>query len=126
MYEIIISDSTGSDTLPELEVPLSISTLEGASDVTTLDFNVYTDFVALKELLSHTWAFLDEEKFAIIKGYYDRQFTLFQYPKITITALGIADRVVRMNLNPQNIIDHCGTVSDVTVSFRETKQNPES
>jgi hypothetical protein len=126
VYEIIITDAMGTDTLPPLEIPLTVTQIEGATDVTTLDYNVYTDFVALKSLVSHTWAFLSEEDFLIVKGYYERQFTLFQYPRITITELGISDRVVRMSLNPRNIIDHCGTVSDVTVSFRESKQNPES
>lgn len=124
MYEIIISDSTGSLTLPALEVPLTIGTIEGASDVQTLDFNVYTDFVTTKRQISHTWAFLSEDDFNAIKEFYDRQFTLYQYPTITITALGITDMTVRMTLNPQTIIDQCGTVADVTVGFRESKQNP--
>jgi hypothetical protein len=123
MYEIIITDSTGSTTLPPLEVPLVITTIEGAVDVEVLDKSIYTDFIAQKRQVAHTWAYLSETLFNIMKGYYDRQFTTFQYPRITITALGISDMPVRMSLNPQNIIDQCGTVEAVTVSFRESKQN---
>ena len=124
MYEIIITDSTGSATLPPLEIPLTLATIEGATDVTTLDFNVYTEFIVQKLLASHTWSYLTEAQFNIIKGYYDRQFTLFEYPSITITELGITDMTARMTLNPQTVIDQCGTVEAVTVSFRESKQNP--
>lgn len=124
MYEIVITDSTDSDTLPALEIPLVLTTIEGATDVQTLDFNIYTDFITTKRLASHTWAYLSEAEYNTLKGYYDRQFTLFEYPTITITELGITNMVVRMTLNPQSIIDHCGTVEGVTVSFRESKQNP--
>lgn len=126
MYEIIITDSTGSLTLPALEVPLSVTTLEGSSDVQTLDFNIYTDFITMKRLVAHTWSYLTEAEFNLIKGYYDRQFTLYQYPSITVTKLGITGMTVRFTLNPRSIIDQCGTVNGVTVSFRETKQNPVS
>lgn len=124
MYEIIITDDSGSDTLPALEVPLTVTPLEGASDVQTLDYNIYTDFITQKRILSHTWAYMDEADFAMIKGYYDRQLTLFEYPTITITELGITDMTARMTLSPQSVIDHCGTVEGVTVSFRESNQNP--
>lgn len=124
MYEIEITDSSGTTTLPALEVPLSLETLEGSSDVTTLDFNVYTDFITTKRRVSHTWAFLTEAEFTALKAYYNRQFTDFQYPSITITELGITAMTARMTLNPQNVIDHCGTVADVTVTFRESNQNP--
>lgn len=124
MYEIVITDSTGSLTLPALEVPLTISPIEGSTDVQTLDYNIYTDFTTIKKLISHSWAYLTEDQYNDLKGYYERQFTLFQYPRITISELSITDMTAKMTLNPQAIIDQCGTVSNVTVSFRESKQNP--
>lgn len=122
MYDITITDSTGTQTMPESEVPLTISELEGTTDVTTLDFNLYTDFVAKKRTWSHTWAYMSEDEFNVIKGYYDRQFTLYQYPKLTIEGLGVNQVTARMTLSPQNIIDNCGMVQGVTVSFRESQQ----
>lgn len=122
MYQIILSDSSTSATLPALNVPLTEGRIEGATDVTTLDMNLYTDFIAQKRLWSHTWKYMTEAEFNILKGFYDRQFSLFEYPEITITDLGVADIPVRMSLSPQNVIDHCGTVEDVEVSFRETVQ----
>lgn len=121
-YDIVLTDSSGATTMPETEVPLTVTTLEGAVDVTTLSFNVYTDFITQKRVWSHTWSYMSEADFAILKGYYDRQFTLYTYPQLTITDESVNLVTVRMTLNPKNIIDNCGQVNDVTVSFRETQQ----
>ncbi len=123
--ELKLLDATGQTTLPEIEVPLTVTTTEGAVDVQTLDFNLYTDFVSQKRTWTQTYSYLTKEDFAIIKGYYDRQFTNFAYPQLTIdgsTNNNVTNVVTRMTLTAQNIIDNCETVSDVTVSFRETKQ----
>lgn len=122
MYEIIISDSTTTETLPLLNVPLTQQIIEGATDVETLDMNLYTDFVGTKRLWNHEWAYMSEEDYTILQGFYLRQFTLLEYPSITISELGVEDVVVRMSLSPQSIIDNCGTVEGVEVTFRETVQ----
>lgn len=126
MYQIVITDETTSATLPVLNVPLTQQIIEGAKDVETLDLNLYTDFVGTKRLWAHTWKYMTEAQFNTLKGFYDRQFTLLEFPTITISELDVTDIVVRMNLSPQNIIDHCGTVEDVDVSFRETVQMSEA
>jgi len=120
-----LTDATGQSTLPELEVPFTITPLEGAADVTTLSFDVYTDFVSQKRIWTQTYAFLTREEYELIKGYYDRQFTNYTYPQLTIDeSVGndVTNVVVRMSITPQNIIDNCETISDFTISFRETKQ----
>ena len=122
MYQIQLTDSVNSQILPKLNIPLTETPIEGATDVTTLDLNIYTDFFAKKRSWQHTWAYLTEDEFNILKGFYDRQFTLWQYPEITISELGINNIPVRMTLSPRNIIDNCGTVQDVEVSFRESVQ----
>lgn len=126
MYEIVITDSTGSLTLPELEVPLTVTPLSAGTDVTVLSNDIYTDTAGnIKRFISHTWSYLTEEQFNELYAYWERQQSVtYQYPRITITKLGITDMVAKMSINPQNIIDQCGTVSGVTVSFRESKQNP--
>lgn len=122
-YELVLTDASGTDTLQATEVPLTITPIEGAVDVQTLSYNIYTDFIAQKRAWSHTWAYMSESDFNVLKGYYDRQFTAFTYPLLTITDLGVDEVPVRMRIEPQNIIDNCGVVRDVTVSFRESKQN---
>lgn len=123
--ELKLTDSTGHSTLPPIEVPLTIATLEGAVDVQTLSYDIYTDFVTQKRTWTNTYAYLDKDQFNLIKGYYDRQFTDFVYPQLSVTgstANDVTNIVVRMTLTPQNIIDNCETVQDVTISFRETRQ----
>lgn len=122
MYEITLTDDLGTDTTPTLNVPLTESELEGATDVQTLDMNIYTDFFAKKRLWSHTWKYMSEDDFNTLKGYYDRQFTLYKYPRITIDQLGVDEVPARMTITPQNIIDNCGTVENVRVTFRESTQ----
>lgn len=121
-YEIQLTDSTGTSTLTATEVPLTTNPLEIATDVQVLSGNLYTDFIAQKRIWSHTWAFLTESEYNTIKGYYDRQFTLFEYPELTIADEGVANVPVRMSITPKNIIDGCGVVNDFTVSFRESRQ----
>ena len=122
MIELELTDATGTSTLQMLEVPLTINTIEGATDVQTLDYNVYTDFLTQKRVWSHTWAYMDESDYNILKGYYDRQFTLLEYPELSIDYYNVANVPVRMTLNQQEVVNYCGRVQNVEVTFRETKQ----
>lgn len=124
MITAVITDSTGSLTLPALEVPVSIQILEGSNDVITLDNNVRTDFTNPKRLITLPYESLSEDEFNEVKGYYDRQFTLFEYPLITIEDLGIVDMPARFNVSPRNVYNNCGDVEDVELSFRESVQLP--
>ncbi|WP_439946514.1 hypothetical protein [Streptomyces sp. BBFR109] len=122
MIELVLTDDTGTLTLPLLEVPLTQGTIENATDVETLDKNVHTNFISQKRQWSHTWAYLSEDDYNALRAFYDRQFTLFRYPRLSIPYYSISDVVVRMKLNDKNIVTHAGEVSDVEVSFRETTQ----
>ena len=121
-YEITISDTVDEMTIEVPSAPLTEVTIEGATDVTTLDLNIYTDFFATKRSWANTLEYMTETDFNQLKGFYDRQWSLWQYPTISIPDLGVNDVVVRMGITPRNIIDQCGTVNDVTISFRETIQ----
>lgn len=124
--EIILTDSTGSLTIPDLEVPLIESLIENAVDVETLSRDVYTDFISNgnKRVWSHSWDSIPKELYDALRGYYDRQWTLFQYPTFAIPFYGIADVPVRMTINQKNIYNNCGDVQDVQASWRETAQLP--
>ena len=127
MIELTLSDSSSTATLPILSPPLSEAVLEGSTDVVTLDMNVSTYFTYNKSQWSHTWPYLTESQYNMVKGFYDRQFTLYKYPLLTITDAGSANITAvpaRMSIEPRRIIDNCGTVQNVTVTFRESKQMP--
>lgn len=122
MIKLNIQDSTSSLDLPILEVPLAESTIELATDIQTLDGNVYTDFISQKRSWSHTWVYMSLSDYNLLRGFYDRQFTLFKYPLLTIDFYSISAVPVRMYIDKKSIIDNCGTLGGVTVTFRETAQ----
>lgn len=121
-YAITITDMIDEMTIDVPSVPLTEAVIEGATDVITLDLNLYTDFFATKRSWGNTLQYMDEADFNQLKGFYDRQWSLWQYPTISIPDLGVNNAVVRMTLTPRNIIDNCGTVQGVTIGFRETVQ----
>jgi hypothetical protein len=121
-YEITLTDSVDTMTISFPRPPLEERDIEGAVDVTTLDMNVYTDFFAKKREWSNTLQYMSEADFNKLKGFYDRQFTLWQYPLVSIPDLGVSNIVVRMSLSPRQVIDNCGTVQNVQITLRETVQ----
>jgi hypothetical protein len=125
MIEIVIADTVGTLTLTTLEVPLTEQTIENATDVQTLDYNVYTDFINTKRQWVHRWDSLTQTQYNSLRAFYNRQFTLYQYPTLTIDYYSVSDVPVRMYLNEKDIVDNCGTIENVEVRFRETALMPE-
>lgn len=125
MYEITITDDTTTWTMPALEIPLTISDARKSTDVEVLSNDVYTDVFPYKRTGTHEWAFMTKANYDILYGfYYRQQFTLFKYPRITITGQGITNMISKIEVGARNIIDHCGEAEDVQFRFRESKQNP--
>jgi hypothetical protein len=102
-------------------VSLREQTLENATDVQTLDFNIYTDFINQKKVWSLSYDSLDEATYDAIRGYYDRQFTTFQYPALAISYYGI-DTPVRMYMNTKQVWNNCGSVENIDITLRESDQ----
>lgn len=119
MIEITLTDITTTDTLEAPEVPITTTPLEGAVDVKRLDNGLRTYFTNNKRSWGHTWSYMDRSEFDTLKGFYDRQWTTFSYPLLTISEINVTNVPVRMYLEAENIIDDCATVSSVTVSWRE-------
>lgn len=123
MITATLTDSVGSLELPLIEVPLTEDTLDSSVDVITLDNNMYTDFTERKKQYSFPYSHLSEDDYNDVRAFYDRQFTNLELPTLSIPYYGVSNMVVRMYLNPKKIVDHCGTVEDVQLIFRETVQN---
>ena len=121
-HQLNLADQANSYTWNILEVPLTESPVEGTSDIVTIDGNIATYFQFKKRQWSHRWTWMSKAEYEILKAFYDRQFTLNQYPQLTISELNIVDMPVRMTINPKNIIDNCGNVRDVQITFREANQ----
>ena len=121
-YEIRLIDDTTSWTSPAPRAPLSVETIEAAIDVTTLDLNIYTDLIATKRVWTVRWGTLTAAEFALLKGFYDRQFTLYKFPRLYIDDLSVSNVVVRLSLSDQDIANESGLVDGVTLTLRETTQ----
>lgn len=121
-YKILLTDSSGTYELPPLEVPLTRVKNEKMTTVEPLSANVYDDYIATKRIWTHTWAYLTEGEYDLLDTIYERMKSEWIYPRLTIEGESVSDLVVKYELGAKNIIDDCGTVSDVTVSFRETRQ----
>lgn len=121
-YKIYLTDSAGTHELPPLEVPLTRVKNEKMTTVEPLSGNVYDDFIATKRVWSHTWAYLTKDEYDALDVIYERMKSEWTYPQLTIDGESVAGLTVKFDLGAKNIIDDCGEVQDVTVSFRETRQ----
>lgn len=121
-YTIYLTDSAGTHELPPLEVPLTRVKNEKMTTVEPLSGNVYDDYIATKRTWAHTWRYLSEDEYALLDEIYERMKSEWTYPQLTIDGENVTDLVVKFELGAKNIIDDCGEVQDVTVSFRETRQ----
>ncbi len=120
-YDLTLTDSTTSQTFNSAEIPITTTPVEIGTDVQVLSGNIYTDFIAQKRAWTRTFTNMPKDEFDLLKGFYDRQFTLYEYPHLTIVDDDASDIPVRMTFSGTNIIDNCGLTQEVTVSFRETK-----
>lgn len=121
-YKLYLTDSAGTHELPPLEIPLTRVKNEKGLMVEALSGNVYDDFIATKRVWAHTWAYLTQEEYELLDEIYERMKSEWTYPQLTVEGDGVTDLTVKFELSAKNIIDDCGTVSDVSVSFRETRQ----
>jgi hypothetical protein len=122
---IELTDGTTTATFTLIRPPLVIGTIEGATDIVTLDNNMSTYFTYNKRQWAVEMAYMSEAEFNTLKGFYDRQWTLFQYPLLSIDHFSVVNIPVRMYLDTQNVIDNCGTIENVQVRFRESIQMPD-
>ena len=122
MYTIYLTDSAGVHELPPLEIPLTRVKNEKMTTVEPLSANVYQDYIATKRIWSHTWAYLSKDEYDLLDTIYERMKSEWTYPELTIDGENVNNVVVTYDLGPKEIIDDCGMVQDVTVSFRETRQ----
>lgn len=113
--------------LPTLNVPLTETPIENATDVVTADNNMYTTFAISnnKKLWTLNWDILTEAQYNLLKSIYDSQFTTYQYPLLTIPHYEVEDMPVRMNISPREVWKYCGDVRSVVVTLRESVIPPE-
>ena len=122
---LTITDPTVTRTYDVWEIPLVSDPLHIGKMVETVDGNVSDYYKARKQKITLSLGYMTAGEYSVLKGFIDRQWENRRYPTITISGaanLQVTNMVARMELNAQNVIDNCGTVEGVQVSFRESRQ----
>lgn len=121
-----ITSSLNGTAMPMIERDFIDTPLDKAVDVETLDNSLYTDFSGTRH---NAWTFnydsLTEAQYNALKDAYDDQFVSYQYPLLSIPYFSVSGQPCRMSINPKSIIDNCGSVEGVEITFRATAQLPE-
>lgn len=121
IYRMKLADSVDEMTFDLLEVPIEDKDIEGATDNTTIDGNIFTDYLWLKKQFVQKWSLMCKDDYTQLRGFYTRQwenaeaptYTLFagQNRSETLTASGSAFQI-------QN-----GTQYDAPLTLTELKGN---
>ena len=119
---LTITDDNTSITYALLPSPFNKKREIGKSEVLVASGDIYTDYTYKKFEFEYEWGFLSAEEYAVLEGFFNRQYELHKYPRITILELGVENMVVKMELGDQVIVNNCGMVENVKVSFRESTQ----
>jgi hypothetical protein len=122
-YEITLHDGTNTWVSPAPNTPLTETVIEASSEVTTLDLNIYVDLLNTKRSWTITWGYMTASDYALLRAFYNRQFTALVFPDVTIPDMSVSAVVVRMTISDQNITDESGLVENVTITLRETIQS---
>lgn len=83
-YILTLTDQSETESFEFLEIPIQDTDIEGAADSTTLDGNVFTDFLYLKKTWGVRWGYMTNEDYQRLRGFYLRQFNSGRYPVMTI------------------------------------------
>ena len=123
--ELTITDSTTTHTYDVLMNPLVNSPIYTETDVITVDGNISTYYNSTKQTFTVGLGYMSQAEYLVLRGFIDRQYSEMKYPVITITGaanLNVENMVAKMTLNAQRVINNCGTIEGVELTFRESKQ----
>lgn len=125
MYRLALHDQTDDMHFDVLQIPITDNDVEGASDNTTLDGNVYTDFLYLKKVWKQSWKQMDNATYQRLRGFYTRQFSTGVYPELTMTDLLtntalVTSQAVRMKLTDGGVINEYSCRRNVTIELRQS------
>lgn len=126
MISLTIQDSQDSLTFNTvLSSPIILAPVINETDVQTVDGNISTYYGSTKRQYQFKIAWLDAETYSSLKAFCERQYSNLKYPQISISGaanLNIENMVAKISLNDQEVTDNCGTVENIVLTFRESKQ----
>lgn len=122
---LTITDSSATQTYGMLGSPVVSAPVITEMDVQTIDGNISTYYNSTKQSFVVQLGDMSQDEYSVLKGFIQRQYQNLKYPAITITGainLNVENMVAKMTLNEQNVVNNCGTVEGVQLTFRESKQ----
>lgn len=75
-----IADSVDEMVFDLLEVPIEDKDIEGTADNTTIDGNVFTDYLWLKKQFTQKWSLMCKDDYTQLRGFYTRQWENAEVP----------------------------------------------
>ena len=124
MINLTLTDSTRTETLQLPSPPLVQADTNKDVVNTTLNNRVKVYIVPGADLRIWTqqWDYMSIADYNIVRGFRDRQRTLNEFPRLSITGLNddIVNVSVWLEMGDKSIIDNCETVENVRAIFRES------
>lgn len=122
IIKLTLSDATTTETIVLPTPPLTQEDSNLDVKKRTLDnsLHVYIAPNADKLTWLQQWSYLRIDEYLLIRGFRDRQRTLFEFPKLSITGLRSGDILnvpVFISMEEKQIIDNCETLENVSVTF---------
>lgn len=114
-----IDSTLNGVAMPPIEQKFINTPIENAADVQTLSGEIYTDFVSQNNSWTFNYDSLTQAQYDLLKAAYDAQFTVFEYPLLSIPFYSLVSAPARMYINEKDIWDNCGSIQNVQIRFRE-------
>lgn len=126
MIQLTIQDSNDQMTFEAtLITPITLSPIINETDVQTVDGNISTYYGSTKRQYAIQLMAMDQESYASLKAFIERQYQNMRYPQITVTGattLNVTNMTAKMTLSDTEVINSCGLVDGISLTFRESKQ----
>lgn len=80
IYKMELSDSTDTMVFDLLEVPIEDKDVTGVASNTTIDGNVFNDYLWLKKQYVQKWSIMCQDEYERLRGFWTRQFGNAEVP----------------------------------------------
>lgn len=128
MITLTIQDNTDSMTFgATLITPILLNPIINEADVETIDGNISTYYGSTKRKYEIQLMAMDDEAYQSLKGFVERQYINLQYPQITVDGsdtLSVQNMTAKITLSATEVVNACGLVDGISLTFRESKQMP--
>lgn len=126
MIQLTIQDSADQMTFgASLITPITLSPIINETDVETVDGNISTYYGSTKRMYEIGLIAMDQESYASLKAFITRQYQSLRYPQITVTGadtLNVTNMTAKMTLSDTEVVNACGLVDNIRLTFRESNQ----